>query len=180
MGIDAVFRRLGLSPGARFRPIADIGPAATSLDVNVLRLTYRPDDEWHGELFGCVESEGFKGKGSAWFGIGQLREFCALAGNFPISESDGPSLAGGFFDDGDHTLKQCHLAVRLSPHDPLGSIRVTVTLATPAWDSGDADLQRRVKTRFLVSYMDVERFRTSFEAMLDGQVEEAVLEATSS
>lgn len=147
--------------------------------MNALRLIYRPEDEWHGELFGRVESEGFCGHGSAWFGIGQLRDFCALAGSFPISGSEQPSLAGGFYDDNDHTLKQCHLGVWLSPHDSRGSIQVMVTLATPGWTSEAAEPSQSVTTRFLVGYRDVERFRMSLEAMLDGQVDEATLQAAS-
>jgi hypothetical protein len=148
--------------------------------VNTLRLIYRPEDEWHGELSATVESDGFSGRGSAWFGINQLREFCSLAGRFPIDGDKEPTLAGGFFEAAGDALQQCHLGVRLSPHNRTGSIRVTVTLGTPSQNGEDADLHQSVTIRFLVSYGDVERFRISFSAMLEGHAEEAKLEATPS
>ena len=146
--------------------------------MNVLRLTYRPEDEWHGELFATVESNGFCGHASAWFGIESLRKFCTLAGAFPIVEHEDQDLAGGYWEDNGGALKQCHLGLRFSPHDRLGSICVTTTLATP--DEETADPHQTVIARFLVSYADLARFRASFAAMLDGRAEEATLEATPS
>lgn len=52
--------------------------------MNSLRLIYLPEDEWHGKLSATVESDGFGGRGAAWFAVQQLREFCRLAGQFPI------------------------------------------------------------------------------------------------
>jgi hypothetical protein len=57
---------------------------------------------------------------------------------------------------------------------------VTVTLATPIWNDENADLHQSLTARFLVSYSDLSRFRTSFEAMLGGQANEAKLEASPS
>lgn len=148
--------------------------------MNALHLIYRPEDEWHGELIATVESGGFRGQGAAWFGIEQLREFCILAGRFPLAGGKEPSLAGGFFNDAGDALEQRHLAVQLSPHDRLGSILVTVSLATPVWREEGADLHQSITTRFLVGYSDVSRFCASFEAMLEGRTEEATLDATPS
>jgi len=147
--------------------------------VNALRLIYRPEDQWHGELSAVVESGDFRGHGSAWFPIEQLREFERKAAAYPITEGQEPDLTGGYWDDGGETLKQCHFMVRLSPLGRVGSILVTVTLATEAQNGEDADLHHSVTTRFRVSYGDVDRFRASFAAMLEGLSEEAVLEGTS-
>jgi hypothetical protein len=147
--------------------------------VNSLRLFYRPEDEQHGKLSATVESGEFRGLGSAWFQIEQLREFWRLAGAYPISADEEPYLAGGFWDDSGETLRQCHLSIQLSPYDRLGSIRVTVTLATPAQRGEAVDLQQAVTTRFRASYGDVDRFRAAFGAMLDGEAGDASLEGTA-
>lgn len=148
------------------------------MNVNSLRLLYQPEDERHGKLSASVESGEFRGLGSAWFQIEQLQRFCRMAGAYPIAEGQEPDLAGGFWDDSGETLNQRHLSVRLSPHDRQGSIRVTVTLGTPAQRGEAADLHQTVTTRFRASYGDVDRFRAAFEAMLDGQAHDAVLEGT--
>ena len=148
--------------------------------MNVLRLSYRPDDEWAGELFATVESRGFTGRASAWFGMKRLREFCALANGFPIGAGGDPTLEGGFWHDNGQGLRQCHLHVSLSPHDRQGSIRVTVRLATPIWNGEETDLTQSIEARFLATYGDVGSFFTSFSAMLDGHLEEATLAAMPS
>lgn len=88
--------------------------------MNALRLIYRPEDEWHGELSAVVESDGFGGRGAAWFEIEQLREFCRLTGRYPIASGEEPLFSGGIFEEEGGALEQCYLCVRLSPHDRRG------------------------------------------------------------
>jgi hypothetical protein len=158
----------------RLGRIAAAPQAGNTGDMDALRLIYRREDEWYGELSAIVESGDFRGRGSAWFALEALRTFWRLAGAYPLSESEEPHLAGGYYDDGGETLKACHVGVRLSPHGPLGSILVTVTLAS----DDDAALHQSVTARFKVSYGDLDRFRAAFAEMLEGRSEEAVLEAT--
>lgn len=143
-----------------------------------LKLIYRREDEHHGELSAIVESGAFRGLGSAWFEIDQLRKFWRAIGAYPIADGVEPSLDGGFYDDNGATLQQRHVCVRLTPHDRLGSVRVTAKVATQASNSEDVDLQQSLTVRFLVSYGDIDRFRAAFARMLDGQSEDAVLEGT--
>jgi hypothetical protein len=77
--------------------IAVIRQAATVQCMETLRLRYSPEDEWHGELFAEVESGRFRGSGSAWFPLEQLRDFCQLAGAYPIAEDEEQMLAGGIW-----------------------------------------------------------------------------------
>ena len=148
--------------------------------MNILRLTYRPDDDFSGELFATVESRGFSGNASAWFDLDRLREFCAQANVYPIGAGDEPTLEGGFWQDNGQSLRQRHLHVSLSPHDRQGAIRVTAKLATPSSNGEADDLVQRVEACFLVSYGDVGRFCASFSATLDGHIEEATLVAMPS
>lgn len=143
--------------------------------MSTLRLHWHPEDERHGELSVAITSGEFRGRGSAWFKIDQLREFLTATGSYPLSSGDEPKLEGGFYDDGGETLRQCHLSVQLSPRDPLGSICVTVTVATEADRDERQDLQQSLTSRFLVNYADVDRFRAEFTAMLEGRSGEATL-----
>ncbi|WP_179640923.1 hypothetical protein [Sphingomonas guangdongensis] len=168
-----------MAANLRFRPIVDTAQAATVANMNSLRLLYRTEDVRHGELSTTVESGDFRGVGSAWFTIEQLREFWRMAGAYPISEREEPHLAGGYWDDSGETLRQCHLSIRLSPHDRQGSIRVTVALASPAERGEAVDLHQAVTTRFRATYGDIDRFRAAFGAMLDGNAGDATLEGTA-
>nr|WP_166180074.1 hypothetical protein [Altererythrobacter segetis] len=109
--------------------------------MNVLRLSYHPEDERHGELSASVETGEFRGVGSAWFKIEQLREFLRLITAYPLSEGQEPNLEGGFYDETGARLEQRHLSIRLAAHDPLGSVRVTVCVATQASRDEERDLR---------------------------------------
>lgn len=146
--------------------------------METLRLRYSPEDEWHGELFAEVESGRFRGSGSAWFPLEQLRDFWQLVGAYPIAEGEEPMLAGGIWDERGEALKECHLSIQISPHDRRGSLKATITVAS---DSDDEGLHNQTLTAaFRVSYGDLERFRIEFGSLLEGQSEQAVLSATPS
>jgi len=145
--------------------------------MDTLRLRYSAEDEWHGELFATVESGEFRGSGSAWFRLEQLRKFWESAGTYPIAEGDEPMLAGGIWDERGQTLKECHLSFRIAPHGRKGSLKATITVATPASD-GEAHHDQTLTATFHVSYSDVERFRIEFGLLLEGRSEQADLSAT--
>jgi hypothetical protein len=147
--------------------------------MNALSLTYIPEDDRHDELFAVVDSSGFRGSGSAWFRIDHLREFCRSIAAYPLPPGDEPKLEGGFFDDAGETLEQCHLSVRLSPHDPLGAVRVTASVSNQAPRDDDSELRQLLTCRFLVNYGDIARFRTELAAMVESNSGEATLMGTS-
>ena len=147
--------------------------------METLRLRYSPEDEWHGELFADVESGRFRGSGSAWFPLEQLRNFWQLAGAYPIAEGQEPMLAGGIWDERGEALKECLLSIRISPHGRKGSLEASMTVANI--DSDYETLHNQTLTAaFLVSYGDVERFRIELGSLLEGRSEQAVLRATPS
>lgn len=158
--------------------LAGTGDHVMVAAMSILKLRYRPEDEWHGELLATVQSAEFSGRGAAWFGIGQLREFCENMERFPIPEGEGPELRGGFFNDAGDTLDQCHLGVTITPYGHLGRLRVAVELATPVWKSAEQELRHKMYAEFPVNYSDLETFRLSLIGMLDGQRQEALLQAT--
>jgi hypothetical protein len=143
--------------------------------MHALSLTYKPEDDWHGELFAVVESGEFRGCGSAWFSTEQLRAFHRATGTYPLTLSAEPKLEGGYYDETGMALKQCHLSIQLTPHDPLGAVRVTVSVSTQASCDDDRELRQSLTARFLVNYGDIDRFRVDLAAMLESAAGEAVL-----
>jgi hypothetical protein len=146
-----------------------------------LRLSYRPDDEWHGQLDAAVTSGEFSGKGSAWFDREQLKEtFVAALRAFPLSTSDPPMIEGGFWSkERPGTLEQCHLRIAIRPYDARGSLVVQVDLASASWATPDKDRQQSVTARFLTEYAALDAFACHLDQVLDAKRESAVLPGVS-
>jgi len=147
-----------------------------------LHLSYRPDDEWHGQLDAVVTSGAFTGRGSAWFSRDHLKDtFIAALREFPLSVSNPPLVEGGFWSKAKSgTLEQCHLRINVRPHDARGSLLVQVDLATESWTTPDKDQQQCVTARFLTEYAAIDAFASQLEQVLDGQREAAVLSSIGS
>jgi hypothetical protein len=144
-----------------------------------LRLSYEPDDEWHGELKATVVSGAFAGKGTAWFNRETLETFANSLRAFPLDPSNAPLLQGGFWDGRAETLTQCHLRVAVRPYDVLGTLLVQVDCATPSWSSPEPDQQQLLTARFVTEYALLDRFATEFLEHLDGRREAAALGGTA-
>ncbi|MDB5534924.1 MAG: hypothetical protein JWO28_3239 [Hyphomicrobiales bacterium] len=126
-----------------------------------------------------VESEGFAGRGEAWFGIEELQAFCDEIGAFPIPDRK-PMLAGGYWSkDTPGVLDQTHVRIEMSPHGSKGLVSVAVQVATEAYFRA-TDLQQSLAVNFLVNYGDLARFQSALAAHLRGEAEEARLEALPS
>jgi hypothetical protein len=146
-----------------------------------LGLSYRPDDEWHGQLDATVRSGAFSGRGSAWFNREQLKEtFTAALRAFPLSANDPPMIEGGFWSkEQSGSLDQSHLRIRIRPYNARGTLLVQVDLATECWTSPDNDLQQSLTARFLVEYAALGEFASHLEEVLDGKRDKAVLSGTA-
>jgi hypothetical protein len=146
-----------------------------------LRLRYRPDDEWLGELDAAVTSGAFSGRGSAWFNREKLKDtFIAALRAFPLSTNDPPLIEGGFWSkERPGALEQCHLRIAMRPHDSRGSVLVQVDLASESWATPDKDRQQAVTARFLAQYAAIDAFASQLEKVLDGTQESAVLSGVS-
>jgi hypothetical protein len=141
-----------------------------------LQLCFQPDDEWHGELTMIVRSGAFSGQGSAWFGRASLKEeFVARLRSFPLALEYPPTIEGGFWSEKPGHLDQCHLRLVIKPHNSRGTLLVRVDLSSPSWKTPDADQQNLATIRFLTEYAAVGTFADDFEKVLDGAMEQAVL-----
>jgi hypothetical protein len=151
------------------------------MSVAELRVSYRPDDQWNGQLGATVRSGAFSGRGSAWFSRKRLKEiFTAQLRAFPLSETDPPVIEGGFWSkEQPGTLDQCHLRITVRPYNLRGTLLVHVDLATDSWTSPDNDQQQSVTARFLAEYETLREFASHLEQVLDGRRDEALLEGTA-
>jgi hypothetical protein len=143
--------------------------------MSTLRLTYAPEDNWHGELHAAVDGHGFIGSGSAWFTMEKLTEFCDRLGAYPLRIQELPVLEGGYWEDAEDALTDVHLSIRIDPYGSTGTLRVSVSLAEPGWDGSDPHAARSVQTSFLVGYNDMTLFQSALRKMLARRADEAVL-----
>jgi len=146
-----------------------------------LRLSYKPEDEWHGLLEAVVSSGEFSGKGAAWFSKEQLKDVFVVALHaYPLSASDPPTIEGGFWSkDNPATLDQCHLRIAVRPYNSRGTLIVQVDLTTPCWTTSDNDQQQSITARFLTDYAALEEFASNLEHVFDGESDSAVLPGTA-
>jgi hypothetical protein len=144
-----------------------------------LRVGYRPDDEWVGELDAAVTSGGFSGQASAWFDRTTVKEtFVTALRAFPLSTNLPPVLQGGFWSkEKSGTLDQCHLRIAIRPHGHRGALLVQVDLATPVWRNPDDEMHHSATVRFLTTYMMVGTFASELEEVLDGRRDCVVLKS---
>jgi hypothetical protein len=142
-----------------------------------LRLSYRPDDQWCGQLNVAVASGAFSGEASAWFDREQLKEtFVAALRHFPLSPTNMPLIEGGFWSkEPPATLEQCHLRIAIRPYNAVGSLLVQVDLASESWASPDRDRQQSVTARFVTEYAAVDAFASNLKQVLDGNGGTAIL-----
>ncbi|SOB79702.1 hypothetical protein SAMN06297144_0688 [Sphingomonas guangdongensis] len=144
--------------------------------MDLLRLRFEPEDQWHGKVTADVSAKGFAGRGSGWFATAELRNFVAAMSAFPLDAENLPSITGGFGAT-QEALEQVHVAIAFAPHDVRGSIRATVRLATEVWNADTADLASSVLVRFLVTYADLDKFGAAISGLLDGEIAEATLQS---
>ena len=145
--------------------------------MEVLRLHFRPDDEWLGELTLGVTLGDFTGVGTAWFSKETLREFADALMAFPLSAEQPPSISGG--NGGNDTVPaQEQVSIKFEPHNILGAVRATVHVETDFWDGRERGLTKEATMRFLVTYGDLGRFAPAILDLLDGRAIEAVLTTT--
>ena len=141
-----------------------------------LRLRYEPDEDWCGELHAAVQSDGFAGKGRAWFNKSELENgFVGALRQHPLSAGEPPLIEGGYWDTDTKTLKQCHLRIAIRPYNSTGTLVVQVDLASRFGTSPDRDRHQSVTARMLTDYASLDAFASSLVRVLNGEREVAIL-----
>jgi hypothetical protein len=158
-------------PEGAARPRTGIGMSTAEL-----RVSYRPDDEWNGQLIAVVTSGAFAGEGSAWFTASTVKEtFLAALNAYPLLANNPPVLEPGYEGTREPGAIEFRIAVR--PYNSVGTLLVQVDLATEVATGGtpDRSLQQAITTRFLTEYIALQEFAAGLARALDGAPEPAVL-----
>jgi hypothetical protein len=143
-----------------------------------LRLTFEADTDGTGELFARVQSNGFSGASSAWFGVEELVAFAAgLAAAYPLLTDKPLRLEGGFWSRIDSTIEQLHVGLQFYPIGSVGSVGCGVTLATQVHEHERLQGQASVAVELQTTYENVRTFARSLEMLAKGTTDEAILEA---
>jgi len=145
--------------------------------MNLLRLTYELEDEWHGQLHVCAVAHGFAGRSAAWFNRDALTAFSHALGEYPLPShapvkilGGGGALAAGWYS-------QEHVGLTIARASITGKLLVCVDLANEPAVGAGTTIQRRAFLRFLTEYASVDQFRSELGPMLNGGTE-ALLRGT--
>ena len=144
------------------------------------KLILRFDDDSDGtsELLAEANSNGFAGKGGAYFSVSHLEDFADEIAAFPLPEKDFPEIAGGFGkQDAPDELAQEHLAISVYPIDRNGHLGVQVRIATELWNDAREKSQHSVRLEILTTYEPIAKFSKELKALMRGRIKEAVLES---
>lgn len=141
-------------------------------DGLLARWDYR-DTDGTGKLEVAARYQGFAGRSAAWFGDGDLRSFAnGLAATYPLGEREF-SVSGGYSSPDEE-----HVALSVRARGRRGQLGVTVHLAVPSdhrsdveWSSSD------VRLEILTTYEALGRFASELRHLVDGNVDEARLDA---
>jgi hypothetical protein len=131
----------------------------------LLKLTYIPEDELHGELRAEATHAGFSGKASAWFDADTLRQFVALLHQWPPVLEVPVKLRGGYFSDSTTSSEpvETHIGIAIAQRGSRGRYWVEAELADP-----DAEILPQSATiRFLAEPAALLRFASEMVSILD-------------
>ena len=124
-----------------------------------LTLHFILDADGTGKLIAEFRSMGFAGRGSAWFGLDELRELAAQLSQFPLPQQEPVGVAGGFWnDDKPGTLEQVHLQMSAYPIGSLGVIGLRIQVATPIYSSDRPNEYRYAGAELRTTYEELGRF----------------------
>ena len=136
------------------------------------------DDDGTGKLHVRASCNGFSGDGSAWFSTDELKDFAAALATYPITEENPPAIRGGFYSrDMTGELEQEHLSLRVYPIDRTGHLGFQIRIATEVSPQTRPESQHFVQLEILTTYEPLRQFSGQMKSLLDGDIEEAVLEA---
>lgn len=147
---------------------------------DALRLTLKAELDGTGELFAEVQSNGFVGASSAWFGNQHLIEFAQeLAAAYPLQGNSPLRLEGGFWSKSGAVIEQLHVGLKFYPIDSVGRVGCRVSLNTPIHEQDRRESQASVTIELLTTYEQLNAFARALEMLAQGTSNEAVLEAGS-
>lgn len=146
--------------------------------THTLRVRFAADSDGTGELSAFVESAGFSGASSAWFGRQQLVEFAKSLGSaYPLRPNEPLKLEGGFWSRSGTGIEQLHVGLAFYSIGSVGSVGCRVSLSTPVHPRDRPESQALVAVELRTSYEELRKFAQSLEMLAQGAVNESVLES---
>ena len=146
--------------------------------TDTLRLRFAADGDGTGELSALVESAGFSGASSAWFGSQHLVEFAkSLASAYPLRPNEPLKLEGGFWSNSGAGIEQLHVGLAFYSIGSAGRIGCRVSLSTPVHQHDRLESQALVAVELRTSYEELRKFSQSLEMLAQGAVHESILES---
>jgi hypothetical protein len=143
----------------------------------LLSLKFNDDGDGTGELTADATVDGYSLRGSAYFGIGQLKEFAKAIAKFPLPERAICQIAGGFYSKKERgKLEQEHLGIDVYPVDHRGHIGIQLRAATELWQDTRPDSQKIAKLEIITTYEPLAKFSRDLVSLLDGSIGEITLE----
>jgi hypothetical protein len=143
----------------------------------MLRLTYEPEDEWHGELHAFVQTPDFSGRSSAWFNRDALISFSRSLDQYPLPSHEPVGIYGGLGTVSLDRPEEVLLGLTIASVGLKGELLVRVELASDPAMARRAEVQQSALLCFLTEYAALDRFRNALGPMLNGDVE-AILKGT--
>lgn len=144
---------------------------------DALYLKFKADTDGTGELFAEVESGGFCGVGSAWFGNEQLIVFARELANPRLLSSHAPiKIEGGFWNDTCNEIEQLHLGLQFYPIGGFGYVGVRVSLSSPIHEYDRAESRSSISVELHTDRERLCEFARSLEMLVNGRVDNAVLD----
>ena len=141
-----------------------------------LRLTYRTDGDGTGEVVATASTLGWAGESSGWFGEGQLRQFAADLGKYPLDANTPPQLLTGYGPNGiGDTEFQPTIDIKVVAIRNRGQLGALIHLSSFVWPDDPAYLAGSAHMVLPTSYQRVGEFATAIGSLLDGVADEAIL-----
>ena len=142
-----------------------------------LRIKIEPNSDGTGKLTVEVASDGFGGRGEAYFDLLRVGNFAQQLQAFPLSQERPPFIEGGFWSKEQRgVLEQIHLSIQAYQIGNRGQVGLRVKCADPPlWPNDRQESQNQALVEVVTTYAALERFGKDLELLVASGLEEAVL-----
>lgn len=136
-----------------------------------LRLTYEPEDEWHGQLHAFAQTPDFTGRSTAWFSRDALINFSRSLDQYPLPLNEPAAIYGGLGTVTVDRPEKVLVGLTIAPAGVAGKLLVRVELTSEPAVVHSTEVQQSAFLCFLTEYAALDRFRSALGPMLDSGVE---------
>jgi hypothetical protein len=137
---------------------------------NQAELTFWFDNDLDGTGSLWVEagSNGFSGKGRAYFAKSQIEDFANALTAYPLKKESLPEIIGGFGD-------QENLLLKVYPINGKGDLAIQVKIATELWNEERLESQHFVQLEICTHYQTIADLSKELKDLINGRINKASL-----